>query len=200
MQGALGMVREHWDMTRGTGVGGRPGPGQQKKRSGGILGGGSAGAMDLLAGGGVKGKEEKDPLMRHPNQYTKKRMQQAQMQQQGGSMGGGMGGAVPATQHNAAAGLYASPYAAQHTPHGQHPMGMTAIDAVKVRKGAGSVVVDVGRQAGGMGQGQGMMYQGMATQEEYNAATGGAMGLGRASGSKRKMEEGNGARKKTKKG
>lgn len=194
MQGALGMVREHWDMTRG---GGRAGAGQQKKRNGGgILGGGSVGAMDLLSGK----KDDRDPMSRHPNQYTKKRMQQGSMQ--GGSMG--MGGAVPATQHNAAAGLYASPYAlGPHTQHAGHPMGMTAVDAVKVRKGgAGGVVVDVGRQASsqGMGQGQGMLYSGMASQEEYNQATGGGMGMARASGSKRKIEEGNGARKKTKKG
>lgn len=77
---------------------------------------------------------------------------------------------------------------------------MTAVDAVKMRKGAGgAVVVDVGRAGNGNAAASGssnMLYSGMASQEEYNAAT---MGMSRA-GSKRKMEDGNGARKKTKKG
>lgn len=209
MTGALGMVREHWDMTR---------PGQRlpqsaqaqanKKRT--ILGGPSVGSV-LEAGVGSRMDTHHSVAAppKHPNQYTKKRMQA-----NGGGAGAGSGlvGTVAATATNAATGAYGGATLPQnnlqhhgHHSHGgnhaMHPTGMTAVDAVKMRKGGtGGVIVDVSRTngpgtSGGASNGS-MMYSGMASQEEYNAAT---MGMGRAS-SKRKLEDGSGARKKTKKG
>lgn len=211
MQGALGLVREHWDLTRSRER--LPGTGSSKKRSG-MLGG---------SGTGDEREEKKkstnsDPLLRHPNQHTKKRIQAAQAAAAaaaaaaggGGSghihMGGG-GGAVPATATNLAAGVYATVGVTHHN----HPMGMTAVEAVKAKRsngGAeqyggssqGSVVGQPGsvasRIAGGVpGVGQvggnagGLVYH--AVQDDY--------GMNRMS-SKRKVEDSSAARKRTKKG
>ncbi|KAM0789715.1 hypothetical protein ACM66B_006573 [Microbotryomycetes sp. NB124-2] len=185
--GALGMVRDHWEATRGGAAGNRIGAaagagGSRKQRTNAAAaaatgyGSGAANAYDSSTDKAYSGK--------HPNQYTKKRLQAA--------AAGAPMGAVHATATNAAAGLYGA-----NGPL-MHPAGMSAIDAVKVRKGqsSGAVVVDVAKSNGGGVSGGAQMYPGMASQEEYNAAT---LGLGRAS-TKRKMEDGNGARKKSKKG
>ncbi|GAA6005749.1 uncharacterized protein JCM10292_004620 [Rhodotorula paludigena] len=190
LTGALGMVREHFDMTRGSGRG----YGTGKKRAAQIdysiygddypLPGSSSGRLG-------KDARDKDPTQRHPNQYTKKRMQ--------GGLGaaGAYGGASPsgpaisAQSANAAAGVY-SP----------HPLGMTAVESVKEkRRGAEAAAPAMstsgnGSRAGSVVPGANLGYAGMASQEEYNLATLG----GQRAPVKRKVEDVAGASKRRKKG
>ena len=68
MQGALGMVREHWDITRG---GGRQPSGVSKRRV-------ERDEHVHSRAMPMKEAKEKDPSQRHPNQYTKKKLQEQQ--------------------------------------------------------------------------------------------------------------------------
>ena len=242
LSGALGMVREHYDLTRGGaagGVAGAGGPGAAGARGYGQAGGRkrtaqvdysiygddypmAGGAAAAAAAHGRKDKD-KDPAQRHPNQYTKKRLQGAASGGagmggvQGGyggvSPSGALGGVISAQSANAAAGVYSNAV--------PHPMGMTAVEAVKEKRrgqeaatGASSAASAAAAAAAGMGStsgpvsrsssvapgagGAAMGYQGMASQSEYDLATlGGSQQRGPA---KRKVEDVAGASKRRKKG
>ncbi|GAA6034691.1 hypothetical protein JCM8097_001124 [Rhodosporidiobolus ruineniae] len=163
LSGALGMVREHYDLTRSA-AGGRGagaaggGAGGPKKRAaqidysiygddyagGSRAGGGREGAYGAAGAGG--GGANKDPTQRHPNQYTKKRLA-AQHHQQGLYGGaspvlGGGGGAVSAAATNAAAGVYQG--------H-QYQYPSSAVEGGKGgrRAGEGGYAVDAGAQGAG---------------------------------------------------
>ncbi|GAA5972527.1 hypothetical protein JCM21900_003234 [Sporobolomyces salmonicolor] len=198
MSGALGMVRDHYEMARGRGLG------TSKKRAGGsnmgaAIGEYGAAGDDYVGGGYGKSKEgkDKDPTQRHPNQYTKKRAQAAAAAAAAAGMGPGspmnLGGAVSAAATNAAAGVYSA------VP--LHPLGMTAVEAVKEkRRGAEPVAPAMSTNGNGSRSGSvsgtGHLYAGMASQEEYNMAT---LGPQRVA-AKRKPEEAAGASKRRKKG
>ncbi|GAA5909004.1 hypothetical protein JCM8208_007140 [Rhodotorula glutinis] len=241
LSGALGMVREHYDLTRGGAPGGVAGPvgaggvgargyGQSgRKRAAqidySIYGDDypmAAGAAAAAAGHGRKDKD-KDPALRHPNQYTKKRLQGAAAGgvggmggvpgvYGGGSPSGALGGVISAQSANAAAGVYSN---------APHPMGMTAVEAVKEKRrgqeaaaGASSASAAAAAAAAGMGStsgpvsrsssvapgagGAAMGYQGMASQSEYDLATLG--GSQQRQPAKRKVEDVAGASKRRKKG
>ncbi|GAA6013434.1 hypothetical protein JCM10207_008843 [Rhodosporidiobolus poonsookiae] len=202
LSGALGMVRDHYDLTRGRTFSGAAGAGAA---GAGAAGGGGGGAKKRAAqidysiygddyygasGSGAR-KDAKDPSQRHPNQYTKKRLQAAQQaqalaaQQQGalgyGAAGGaspvaglgGYGGAVSAAATNAAAGVYS------YAPSG-------AADGKSRREGgsrAGSVA------AGGAGQYYGAAADDYAYQVQQQRGA-----------AKRKQEEMAGGNKRRKKG
>ncbi|GAA5822501.1 hypothetical protein JCM3770_002438 [Rhodotorula araucariae] len=209
LSGALGMVREHYELTRGAGsaaAGGRGYGAPGKKRAAQIDYSIYGDDYPLPGGSGPGRKDkEKDPAHRHPNQYTKKRLQGApggaglQSAYGGASPAGVMGGAISAQTANAAAGVYSNTV--------PHPMGMTAVEAVKEKRrgqegpigavpmstsGNGSRASSVVPGAGGPPMG----YPGMASQNEYDMAT---LGAQRA-GAKRKVEDMAGASKRRKKG
>lgn len=131
------MVREHWDITRGGGR--QPSIKRRAEREEHV----HAHARS------VPMKEVKDPSQRHPNQYTKKKLQEQQ--------------AAVARQ--------------------QVPAQQTG-DKDKRRP-----------QQAEVARTSGTLYPGMASQEEYNAAT-----LGGGRSTKRKGEDSGAARKRTKKG
>jgi len=168
-------------------------------------GGGGGGGSSGSAMGRKQDHSLKDPSQRHPNQYTKKR---AQAQGGGGGVGGSamMGSFVPSAM-SAGGSLY--------PPIPSHPLGMTAIDAVKEKRrgaeplapamsqnGNSSRAGSVVGGGGGNGGGQHLYGAGgMASQDEYNLATlGGNGGGGQRGTSKRKVEESGGASKRRKKG
>ncbi|GAA5845304.1 hypothetical protein JCM9279_004836 [Rhodotorula babjevae] len=239
LSGALGMVREHYDLTRGgaaAGVAGAGGPGAAGARGYGQVGRKRTAQVDYsiygddypMGAGGVaaahgRKDKDKDPAQRHPNQYTKKRLQGAASV--GGGMGGvqggyggvspsgALGGVISAQSANAAAGVYSNAV--------PHPMGMTAVEAVKEKRrgqeaaaGASSAASAAAAAAAAMGStsgpvsrsssvapgagGAAMGYQGMASQSEYDLATlGGSQGRAPA---KRKVDDVAGASKRRKKG
>ncbi|GAA5983947.1 hypothetical protein JCM11641_001403 [Rhodosporidiobolus odoratus] len=168
VNGALGLVREHYEVT---GSGTRS---ARQAAASAAAGGGGAGRKraaqldysiygDDYGVGGSRCKGDKDPNQRHPNQYTKKRLQAAQAQAaQASGYGGagagyshqqqqpyqhaahyGGGGAVSAAATNAQAGIYSVAVPQQH--HGQ---GMSAMDAVKEKRFRGN---ESGIVAGGSG-------------------------------------------------
>lgn len=161
--------------------------------------GGGGGGSSGSAMGRKQDHSLKDPSQRHPNQYTKKR---AQAQGGGGSAMMGFGSAVPSAMSGAGGSLY--------PPIPSHPLGMTAIDAVKEKRRGGEPSAPAmsqngnssraGSVVGGNGGGQHMYGAGgMASQDEYNLATLGGGGSQRGA-SKRKVEESSGASKRRKKG
>ncbi|GAA5912623.1 uncharacterized protein JCM6883_005332 [Sporobolomyces salmoneus] len=145
----------------------------------------------------------KDPSQRHPNQYTKKRAQA-----QTGSIGGSQGAAG-----FAGSGIGSSMTGAQgsslYPPIPSHPLGMTAVDAVKEkRRGAAEPLAPAMSQNGNssragsvVGGNGGSVYgaAGIASQDEYNLATLGG-GSSQRAAAKRKQEEVAGASKRRKKG
>ncbi|GAA5955787.1 hypothetical protein JCM10213_001745 [Rhodosporidiobolus nylandii] len=207
LSGALGMVREHYDMTRGRHAsgGGGAGAGGAKKRAvqidysiyGDDYGVGGSGSSRRGA------EKDKDASQRHPNQYTKKRMQAAG----GGGLGSpatihhyGGGGAVSAAATNAAAGVYST-----HMP--QHQAGMSAVDAAKEKRRANENVMAPAMSQAGNGSRAGSVAGGVAGQggQYYAAGVGqdeyGQPMYGQQRGAaKRKPEELAGGNKRRKKG
>lgn len=202
LSGALNMVREHYDMTRGAGASGR-GYG-----AGGVGGKKRAAPIDYsiygddypVAGsssGLTRRDKDRDPALRHPNQYTKKRMQG--YASGGPGVGGAYGGgAVSAATTNAAAGLYSS------IP--SHPLGMTAVEAVKEkRRGADAVAPAMSTSGNGSRAGSAvsgvagnsMAYQGAQGETDYHML---AYGVPQRAPAKRKVEDIAGASKRRKKG
>ncbi|GAA5913881.1 hypothetical protein JCM6882_004386 [Rhodosporidiobolus microsporus] len=222
--GALGMVREHYDLTRGAagGAGGRTAAGVAggKKRAAqidySIYGddyGVGAGAS-RAAGGGAK---DKDPSQRHPNQYTKKRLQAAAAAGGGAGYGaavGGIGGAVSAAATNAATGVYALP---QHQHYQYQPgvagghLGVGGVGGgegakeMRRREESGAGLGGVGGAGGsamsvsGAGSRAGSVGVGGAQGGGYYVDEYAAQG-GRGGGAKRKGEEVAGGNKRRKKG
>ncbi|TNY22024.1 hypothetical protein DMC30DRAFT_172416, partial [Rhodotorula diobovata] len=223
LSGALGMVREHYDLTRGgaagaggVGAGGVGGAGARgygqpgKKRAAQIdysIYGDDYPAMAGGSAGYGRKDKDKDPSQRHPNQYTKKRLQGAAA---AGGLGGAYGGASPsgalggvisAQSANVAAGVYSNAV--------PHPMGMTAVESVKEKRrgqeaaGGGAAALGStsaqGSRASSVAPGAGvpLAYQGIASQSEYELAT---LGGAQRAAAKRKVEDVAGASKRRKKG
>ncbi|GAA5980942.1 hypothetical protein JCM5350_004773 [Sporobolomyces pararoseus] len=198
-------ARDAYDVTRG-----RSGAANGKKRAAADPYNGMMAADDYayVPGGGggssMSRKQEssvKDPSQRHPNQYTKKRAQ-AQASAIGSSAGFAASAMGSSMTGSAGGSLY--------PPIPSHPLGMTAIDAVKEkRRGAAEPLAPAmsqngnGSRAGSVvgGNGGSHVYgsAGMASQDEYNLATLGVGGSQRAA-AKRKQEEIAGASKRRKKG
>lgn len=145
----------------------------------------------------------KDPSQRHPNQYTKKRAQaQASAIGSGAGAGGYGAGAGAGSSVAAGSGLY--------PPIPSHPLGMTAVDAVKEKRRGAAAAEPLApamsqngnsSRAGSVAGGNaGTVYgaAGMASQDEYNLATLG--GSTARVAAKRKQEEVAGASKRRKKG
>ncbi|CDR46495.1 hypothetical protein NBRC10512_001630 [Rhodotorula toruloides] len=203
LSGALNMVREHYDMTRGAGRGyGAGGAAAAGKKRAAPIDYSIYGDDYPAVGSSSLGRKDKerDPALRHPNQYTKKRMQGYAGGGPGGAqaVGGGYGGAVSAATTNAAAGLYSS------IP--SHPLGMTAVEAVKEkRRGADPVAPAMstsgnGSRAGSVVsgvQGNAMAYQGVQGETDYHML---AYGVPQRAPAKRKVEDVAGASKRRKKG
>ncbi|GAA6064416.1 hypothetical protein JCM10212_002843 [Sporobolomyces blumeae] len=196
VSGAMGMVRDHYELARGRGQAGAT----KKQRGADPYSGMMADDFAYVPGGGggasSRAKDSnKDPSHRHPNQYTKKRAQGHAGQAIGAAGQSALGGAIPGSA-NAAGGLY--------PPLPSHPFGMTAVDAVKEkRRGAEPAAPAMsasgnGSRAGSVVGGNGGQYgaSGVAGQDDYNPA-----GQGSARGAaKRKPEEVGGASKRRKKG
>lgn len=102
--------------------------------------------------------KEKDPTHRHPNQYTKKKMAAGD----GGSVGG---------------------YGGAGARSGGEGSGMTAVDSVKAKKLEQAISSGGGTSSRSGAGGAALLYPGMATAQEYAAATAG----GRSQ--KRKVED-----------
>ncbi|GAA5830149.1 hypothetical protein JCM11251_006897 [Rhodosporidiobolus azoricus] len=199
--GALGMVREHYDLTRGNSAGRTvSGAAGGKKRAAQIDY--SIYGDDYGVGGsrGAAGKD-KDPSQRHPNQYTKKRMQAAAVGGYGGASPaglGGIGGAVSAAATNAASGAYSMPQHQHYQYQPQSQYGAADVAKDKRRReesgagGGGAAAISVagqGSRAGSVGAGQGGQYY----VDEYAQQRAGT-------GAKRKTEDVAGGNKRRKKG
>ncbi|GAA5939848.1 uncharacterized protein JCM15063_004322 [Sporobolomyces koalae] len=135
----------------------------------------------------------KDPSQRHPNQYTKKRSQATGSSIAGSTFGSAVSSAVQSGS------LY--------LPLSSHPLGMTAVDAVKEkRRGNAEPLAPAMSQngnssrAGSVSGTSGAQHAygpaGMASPDEYNLATLG----GQRGAAKRKPEEVAGSSKRRKKG
>lgn len=187
MGAALGMVKEHWELTRGrdrerpsTLLASAAASGSGRGESGG-QGKRKTVHPPIASGmGGDDGKlsqreqKEKDPNHRHPNQYTKKRAAAAAAAAAAANGTGGGG-----ISHSGSSGN----------------VGMSSADQVREKRKAVEppIVTGTASRAGG-GSGT-VLYPGMASQDEYNAATAGGM---RAQ--KRKVEDSGNANKRRKKG
>ncbi|GAA5863469.1 hypothetical protein JCM8547_007253 [Rhodosporidiobolus lusitaniae] len=204
LSGALGMVREHYDLTRSGAAGGRAaggagGGGAGKKRAAQIdysIYGDDSGMGSSRRAGGMGGAGgEKDPSQRHPNQYTKKRLAGVAGASPGGAMHGG--GAVSAAQTNAAAGVYSVPH-----QYGQQ-YASSAAEKDRRRELTGSTVGGGGAppmNAGGNGSraggaGQQQQQYAYAAQEEFAMAM-----QQQRQWAKRKQVEDVGGNKRRKKG
>lgn len=141
----------------------------------------------------------KDPSHRHPNQYTKKRTQ--------GSAIGASSAFASAIGGSGAQGGVAG--GSLYPPIPTHPLGMTAVDAVKEKRRGGEPLAPTMSQngnssragsvvggAGGSTAGHVYGAAGMASQDEYNLATLG----GQRAAAKRKQEDVTGSSKRRKKG
>ncbi|KAK4698237.1 hypothetical protein P7C70_g8046, partial [Phenoliferia sp. Uapishka_3] len=214
MNAAMGMVREHWELTRGGGM-----PPRVPKRkpqhtslhqmgTDSDFGLGGGGGRGLVSGDCVVDQKGILELTFHQNylQYAKKK----QTHHSNGAS------AIPMGQSGSSTGAayHSNGHSHSHAngnghsnghgsaPNGRimdHPMGTTAVDAVKAKRGVdASPLMTSGtasRAQGGNGGGS-VLYPGMASQDEYNAATAGSS----RTQQKRKVEDAAAASKRRKKG
>jgi inhibitor of growth protein 3 len=190
LSGALGMVREHYDMTRSgagaRGYGAAGGSGAAKKRVAPVDY--TQWGDDYGASGSRSAAKDKDPSQRHPNQYTKKRMQAAAATGVGASpLMHHAGGAISATATNAAAGVYAVP---QHYSTGETSREKRRADAAPAMTTSGN-----GSRAGSVAGGAAQQHQYYQSQDEYALAMQQQRGA-----AKRKVEDLAGGNKRRKKG